>query len=387
VLDLFVNNSHRRFYQYFNHNAGAGEYTQELYAGSPSYFISGGGVPTGFCYRADFQAPVQAALAVVSSYFLGIPGVLLELYLQDQLNGKASDLGAAMPTLFMPTGMGHDASDMIQFGNYTTDKSRHNLGVAPDFACGGPLYLPDWVKNDPNKVTLGSWNFVNHGGAPGQPGFYLAWLNAPMDSGGVIGVLEAYDTLHHPGFATAPAFTDFVNHSALVNGGRNYVFDGQAVNTYETLSGAQVRFRVDSKGSADIVGTTAMAQAPWGNSNFADGDIVKSAPGSGIVYIRNNFLGTTVTLDMSDMRNPRRTSETGEVETGREELWVNFNYGDGSGDFAQPVRTLNAAKQKLTAANPPRVLKLIAGATTESVVLDKPVKLVAVGGPVTITAP
>jgi len=55
----------------------------------------------------------------------------------------------------------------------------YNYGVAPDFACGPQLHLPDWVRNaiaNDSGGAFGSFKFVNRGSAGKGPGFYLALL-------------------------------------------------------------------------------------------------------------------------------------------------------------------------------------------------------------------
>ena len=55
ILDLFVSQTHRRFYQRFQHShtdrdVGRSTTVDEIYVGSPSYLITAGGHPTGYCY-------------------------------------------------------------------------------------------------------------------------------------------------------------------------------------------------------------------------------------------------------------------------------------------------------------------------------------------------
>ena len=382
VLDLFVNNSHRRFYQYLQHGAGNGEFGNELYAGSPSYLITAGGRPTSFCYRADIQVGGQAILAALSGAFAGVPGVALELFAQNALNGDSADLGAAMPTSFMPTGLGHSMADMIQFGGYTTDESQIHMGVAPDFACGDDLYLPPWIANDPNNVTVGNWTFVNKGGAAGQPGFYLAIYAVDNGNGGKAGFLEAFDTWLHPTFSSPPSFTDFREAVLAANASNNLLLGYNQVSTYGTRSGTTIQFTVSP--TSQILFTTALDPAPPSNDSFGAGTVIQSDHASGLIVLSNPYLGTSITLDMRDMRHPRRTSETGEVDYAGEEVWVNFNYGNNQGDFAQPYRSLAAAAATFNTPTPAKTVKLMSGAEHEPITLSHPVQLIAVGGPVTI---
>jgi hypothetical protein len=383
ILDLFANRLDRRFYQYFHHYAYNNEYADELYAGSSSYLITAGGRPTTFCYQANVQAPLEVVIDALSAYFLGLPAVVIELIAENATYGMSSDLGAAVPTFFMPTGQGTYLSDMIQFGEYTTDESKIHMGVAPDFACGDRIYIPDGIQNDPGNVTFGtSWTFVNRGGAPGQPGYYLAIFTADNLNGGLGGFLEAYDTLLHPQFSAAPTFDEFWHGVLAANPAVNLQFGNNQVNTYTTQSGQTLQFTLSP--DAQIVATTELNPAPANNSAFTAGSVLNSQQGSGLVLISNPATGGTITLDMRDAFHPRRTSETGEVDYAGEEVWVNFNFGSSAGDFAQPFRTLGAAKSALNSPTPAKVFKIVSGVEHEAITISQPVQLIAVGGAVTI---
>jgi hypothetical protein len=68
-----------------------------------------------------------------------------------------------------------------------------------------------------------------------------------------------------------------------------------------------------------------------------------------------------------------------------QEVWINFSYGNNSGDFAQPYRSLATATNAFASPFPPKRFKIMAGTTQESITLNQPVTLIAVGGPVTIS--
>ena len=141
IHDLFINNLHRRFYQRLHRTeqddtevTGRNCDNYEIYAGSASYLITAGG---------------SAAKHAIDPYFLGIlaPG-------QDQ------QIGVAMTTSFMPTiqpgkniGDTAEAGDLLQFSHFSDSYDAGgfpfvmNYGVAPDFACGFGLHLPQWVKD------------------------------------------------------------------------------------------------------------------------------------------------------------------------------------------------------------------------------------------------
>jgi hypothetical protein len=378
ILDLFVNGADRRFYQYFHHYAYNNEYANELYAGSPSYLISGGGTATTYAYRANLEVLAQVAIDDIAAILAGVAGDIIANLVENEVTGVSSDLGAAMPTFFMPTGQATSLSDMIQFGQYTTDESQAHMGVAPDFACGDIVYLPPDIQNDPSVVISTPYLFVNRGGAPGQPGYYLAICLEDNGNGDDGGFLEAYDTLLNPG----TTFEQFWQAVLAANPSVNLQFGSDQVNTYTTQSGQSIQFTLSP--DAQILSTTALNPAPAENDAFVAGSVMNSQQGSGLIVISNPATGQTITLDMTDEHNPRRTSETGEVDYGGEEVWVNFNFGDNSGDFAQPYRTLGNAVAALNQPNPATVFKIVSGVEHEAITISQPVQLTAVGGPVTI---
>ena len=383
LLDLFAKPSNRRFYQYFHHDAGNSEYADELYAGSPSYLISAGGRATSYCYRADIKAAAEVIVAAISIGLGGLPEAFLALLVQNAINGSSSDLGVAMPTFFMPASHGRSLSDLIQFGEYTTDTTKVHMGVAPDFACGDSIYIPPAIQNDPGKVVVGNWTFVNRAGLPGQAGYYLALYTVDNGNGGRAGFLEAYDTLLHQGPGLL-SFDQFRQAVLGTEGGIVLQLGNNQVNGYTTQSGQTIQFTLVP--DAQILGTTELYPAPANNGAFTAGRVLNSAQGSGLVSIANPDTGATITLDMRDAFHPVRTSETGEVDYAGEEVWVNFNYGNNSGDFAQPYRTLGTAAATLNTATPAKTIKIMSGVQHESIIINKPVQLIPVGGPVTIYA-
>ncbi len=397
ILDLFITNGNRQFYQYFHHGSGSGEFADELYAGSPSYLISAGGRPTTYsaASRADVKAGAQVLLDALALYLGGLPAAVLEPLIQGVVNGMSSDLGAAMPTLFLPADKGlatppGDPSSYtlaydIQFGEYTTDESKSHLCVAPDFACGDNVYVPPGIGNDPGNVTNGNWTFVNHGGAIGKPGYYLAIYRVDNGNGGRAGLLEAYDTSRYlPNtFNATLSFNQFMADVLAANPSLNLQLGNNQPNSYLTHSGQSLTFTISPRGQ--ILSTTAMNPAPASNSQFAAGTILNSAQGSGLVVISNPTLGTSITLDMRDINNISRTDENGTVEYGGEEVWVNFNYGSNQGDFAQPYRSLHDAMKATASPRPAKVFKIIAGSEHEAITINQPVTLIAVGGPVEIS--
>src|SRR5262249_10352158 len=150
----------------------------------------------------------------------------IENLAQNALNGSSSDLGAAMPTIFMPTGQGVSLSEVIQFGEYTTDRGQTHMGVAPDFACGDLLYVPPALLTDPRTVVLGNCVFVN--------GYYLAIFTAGNGNGGYAGCLEAYDTWVDAKHLT---FDQFQRGVLTANDALKLSLGSDQINQYITQSG------------------------------------------------------------------------------------------------------------------------------------------------------
>lgn len=394
ILDLFVSRLSRTFYQGFHRVEGLiinAQFVRELYAGSPSYLISAGGNPSFFAYQADI---------------LGV-----------WHRGNSEDLGLAMPTVFIPSvdcpaqspGFGTTLADIIQFGRASTDFHTFNLGVAPNFACGGPMYVPDAFEphtddptkpDDPKIVGDGNWTFVDRGSGSTGPGYYLAIFRVRnlFPTGEAWGILEAHDTLLSP-----LRFRDFqknvkeTNRSLMLQAG-----EGQ-VNTYTTQAGQRIQFTLAPR--SEIISTSAEPDQSVYTSTFAHGSIINSGQGgglipvgTGLITISNPAVGT-ITLDMRSkdaagdplfgLHHPSRTSETGEVESAgaNEEAWVDSNYpgtAPSAGDFGDPFRTLGQAITAVKVGGTVRIVNLNRP-ETPPVVYTKRMTLRAVG--VTVTLP
>src|SRR6185503_5885481 len=110
-----------------------------------------------------------------------------------------------MPTTYARKAI--KADELIQFSCFTDFTSplikmygTWNYGVAPDFACGHQIKLPDWLTHmqvTGNYVSHGNFTFINQ--RPPvftnvRPGYFLAIY---QENG--FGLLEAFDTWLHPG--------------------------------------------------------------------------------------------------------------------------------------------------------------------------------------------
>jgi hypothetical protein len=214
------------------------------------------------------------------------------------------------------------------------------------------------------------------------PGFYLAIYQQ-----GEIGVLEAFDTWLHPE-VTYAQFRDTVLARNL---DLSILSNREA--WYTTYNGNRVQFVIWTHDERDdtvnggkvlriIYGgrdpTDGLGDAGNVTDKFLNGTIL-SSPAEAVVEIRNPFLNTTIRLDLSDKWNPKRTSETGEVETKEQEMWVDFQHqGNQEGNFYRPFKTLDGAVAAVAEGG---VIKVVPGTFKGGVRIEKRVKLLApVGG-------
>jgi hypothetical protein len=396
VHDLFVNDLHRRFFQRLHRHSMLDEPGQqrncdnmEIYCGSPSYLISAGGRP-----------------AVWS-----IPGRRVAGH---DFHFDPDDLGVAVPISFMPTGQSAGMSSIIAEAliqitmspynvaapeNGITDGTNHhgtmeNYGVAPDFACGFGIHLPNWIRDD-GKNPL----FVDKSSAGvGPAGFYLA-----IHRSNTFVVLEAFDTWRHP----KVSFDDFKG-AVLFNNPSGVAPQNGLAAVYTTYFGNQIHYMIWQKqdfelanhpewdnhligskilkieyGAGDPADT--LVNAGGDIDSFLSGTIMKSR-NDAVVEIHNSSLGTTLTLDWSDPHHLIRTSETGEVQQAGDgyEVWVDFDWqGPMEGDFYRPFNTLEGALNVVADGG---VVRMMTGARQERLTIHKRVRLEAAGGPVSLLA-
>jgi hypothetical protein len=154
IHDLFMNDMHRRFFQRISRVplddedvTGRNCSNYEIYASSPSYLISAGGSPATYA---------------IDPSFLGVV-----------VTNEDQQLGVAVTTSFMPTGtsagrpntaalfspdtLQNSATEVIQFSSFSDRPGKvSNYGVAPDFACGHVVYLPEWCKKPINGTNAGN---------------------------------------------------------------------------------------------------------------------------------------------------------------------------------------------------------------------------------------
>jgi hypothetical protein len=289
------------------------------------------------------------------------------------------------------------ANNLIQLGAFS-DKVGEvaNYGVAPDFVCGDSLYLPPWVKEDPDN-TIGHFLFVQKQTypQPDRPAFYLAILR---DQDSSFACVEAFDVWMHP----EVSFEQFKAKVVGVNA--NVRLQNNIEANYTTYAGNRMYFVIwkngaranDAKRGARILSMVygslysvdALGNAGNVSDTFLNGGVL-SSPAEAVIEIRNPYLNSKITLDMSDKWHPRRITENGEVEEAGlrnglwHEVWVDFDWkGLQEADFFHPFNTVQASVDKAAEG---ATIKIMPGVSYErKLSLHKKVKLVAPIGDVTI---
>jgi hypothetical protein len=402
IHDLFVNDKHRRFFQRLHRFAmgdvevtGRNCINDEIYAGSPSYLISAGGRPATYAIDPG-------------------PSILLP----KGRKAAAQQLGVAVTTSFMPTSQSpsnntppgqnksndtqNDARDLIQFSSFSQKLNEaENYGVAPDFACGHQVHLPNWCLQAIVPQRRGKFDFVDKKGASNRPGFFLALLRD-----GDFTVMEAFDTWLHPELTFDQFRSDvWARNKKLSASGLHSNVEAQ----YTTQNGNKIHFTIWDNGErentsygARVLGiefgsldvTDGLGDASQATDQFQRGTVINSR-GEGIIEINNPFLDKKIILDLSDPWHPRRTSESGEVEEAgsNREVWVDFTWNaidavtgskiKSEGDFFRPFTTIAAAVAAVTDGG---VIKIMPGSTRErsSLHVKKRFRIVAPIGDVSI---
>jgi hypothetical protein len=396
IHDLFVNDLHRRFYQRLHRFVRSDEDdvgghrncdNREIYAGSASYLITAGGTAGPFA---------------IDPFFLGVP-----------FGPYEQQRGVAVTTSFMPTTYSHNsqkstrADQLIQFSYFSdvtngrpVGYSVWNYGVAPDFACGHRIHLPQWLtdlEHTADYVAHGNFTFVRQVPlsiadlAPqGRPGFYLALFQENS-----FALLEAFDTWLHP----KVTFEEFQKDVIRRNG--SLTLKNNVETHYKTWNGNEFDFviwidasRHDALVGAEVLNFVygdrhsrdAFGDAGNVSNKFLNGTVMNST-NDAVVEITNYDLHTKITLDMSDLLHPKRISETGEVEQAGfdNEIYLDFEWkGPNEGDAFQPFSVLADATAAVADGG---VIKILPGQTRDRSTITaggKRMKLVAPIGGVTI---
>jgi hypothetical protein len=421
----------------------------EIYAGSPSYLITAGSEATDYAIdprlppaSAGLIAGVVggsvngavggevfgAAFGPMAAFVFALQGLVVgevsvgaiaaalgAIFLKGfVLNDQSSQLGVAVTTSFMPAAGNEELEAakanveapfgrwlrpnraqnlLIQFGSFSQNKlpaddgnGVANYGVAPDFACGWGVSLPDWLTSTGKLKSDGDgWSFADFSSKQGSvplPGFYLALLRRTeyfLKRGwSDLAVLEVFDTLADP----TVTFEQF--RIGVRSRNPSVVLKNNVPGTYTTTNGNQISFVIwhpdrvpENKRRGAATGAEVLSVkyanpiSPWARGDAAtdggglvNGTVLNSIGGA-VITIDNPVLNQQIRLDLSDMWNPRRTDENGVVEEAGKshEIWTDFDWtGTQEGDVYRPFAKLASAAAKVADHG---TIRMIPSATKE----------------------
>jgi hypothetical protein len=276
-----VNPAHRSFYQRFRHDGA------EVYSSEPDFLITAGGVPAPPAYR-----------------FGG-------------LRGSGDDIGVVQSTFLMPTGQFKDLTQLIRFQGI--DNEERALCVAPRFACGRILVVPDLYKpsergNGPEPCWFSrrSVTFIDFASPHCKDrdhrefGFYAAVFGRA----GHFGFFEAVPR----GKLDGTRLSEFADLTLRRNAGRTY--GAARTNTYTAWGGNTIRFDIRAKNPILSTGIRTLDAHPknfdqWrlvsGSILNSDGQGSRKRAPATFIRIRNPFTAQTLRLDFGDALNPKRS--------------------------------------------------------------------------------
>jgi hypothetical protein len=266
ILDLMVRKDQGPYYQRLHHDG------VEIYASSPSYLISAGGV---FVRHFAF--------------------------------GSAEQHGWARATTVLPTrDPGSDTRAFLRIAGTRAPDQRNNSCVAPNFACGVNVVIPRSIAAS-CRVREGGFEFVDFTRCQPALGFYAAARVLPCDSDRCAQQAENYGALEVRE-ASQASFATF--RAQVLRNNQRQTLRSDGLSHYVTSQGHHYAFEVLSDRSLwPIVAIDGVAQlrtfARW---PLAEGDILH-AKGDGLVTIDNPFRGERLRLDARDPLHPRRTLE------------------------------------------------------------------------------
>lgn len=305
IQELIVNPQHRNFYQRIHHDG------VEIYSSDRQYLISAGGFWTGS--RNVLRIEVEGVKVHEAT--------------------NEDDRGVALPTTLIPSsGIGTDWHDFIRFDG--PDKSitqfpfsgaTINTCVAPGFACGMNLIIPESYMKVPN----GPWIFVE---MPAEGLYVAAYRRSCEDDRKGNYCYGVFDAPQVAGIPVSPrnhqnfgffevvpkrhdlTFEEFQKRVLEKNGAKDFTTSPLYPNLYETLDGRHIEFVPlpdERHGSGDHWWGIASIDE-WkperdiGKWALAEGDIINSRGKTGYVIINNPYVDQLLILDFSDHKHPKR---------------------------------------------------------------------------------
>ncbi len=272
ILDLIVRDEEpgRVFFQRFHHTAW------EAYSGAPTFLLAAGGK-----YKSQWD------------------------FFTKQLSSWA------VPTTLIPAREGVSRDQMIHIDGLRQLSARHNLCLAPGFACGMNVVIPKFIPPS-CRETVGNWTFVDFTSAacPLHYGFFVAAYIEPCTMWNCKKVADNFGFLEVSEPTASMDFAAFKKQILAKNPGAK--FKPSENNVYVTSQGGRVEFEPLPSLAYDY-GIHAWNGQKMDLNEFhwplAQGDYIQ-ADGSGMVMITNPYLRKRIILDGRDAMNPWR----GEVD-------------------------------------------------------------------------
>jgi hypothetical protein len=272
VLDLVIDKSHNRYYQKLHHD------NVEVYASSDSFLISAGGV-----FARHFQF------------------------------GSDEQHGWARPTVLIPTrDIQVDPRAWLRIEGNSTRRRRNNTCVAPGFACGLNVRIPDHIPAS-CREQHGSFTFLDLTGprCGVNQGFYAAVYRRPCASARCRAAADNYGFIEarEGGELSFRAFVDAV----LAENAKVVSSDVRA--SYVTSDGRKIVFEpvsIDTERWPIISIDGVREERSFQRWPLAQGDVI-NARGDGLVTVDNRHMGVRIELDMRDALAPQKRV----IRTGR----------------------------------------------------------------------
>lgn len=280
-LDLLIERDHGSSFAMAHHD------NLEVYASSPSFLLSAGGV-------FDFHLP---------AFLDDLPP-----WLASVVTKTDSQHGWARPTTLAPV-REKSASfrDWIRFEGHADRRQRQNTCVAPGFACGTDVRVPDRVEAQ-CATTEGKWRFFDFTNpqCPFHYGFYTALYTDTCTTSScesragnrTYGFLEAREA--------AEISFDAFRHAVLAQtSGRSFPSEG--IVRYTTSAGRVIDFEINPEpGSASIARIDdELFARDFSTYPLWRGDTVLATT-LGRETFDNRHLRERLILDMSQPSRPQR---------------------------------------------------------------------------------
>jgi hypothetical protein len=280
-IDLLVEQGHGATFAMAHHD------NLEAYASSPSFLLSAGGV-------FDFHLP---------AFLDDLPA-----WLSSIVTKTNSQHGWARPTTLAPV-REKSASyrDWIRFEGHADRRKRQNTCVAPGFACGTDVRVPERIEAE-CAIAEGKWRFFDFTSpeCPFDYGFYVALYTDTCSTSacesragnGTYGFLEARE----PEGLSFDAF-----RSGVLARTSGLSVRSEGVLQYTTSTGRVIDFEIDpNPGQASIA---RIDDEPFAR-DFSTYPLWRGDAVHATTRARETFddphLGERLILDMSDPSRPRR---------------------------------------------------------------------------------